>query len=382
MNMTPYIDPAVVHSFHVMLFQWSLMTLASVLLMSAAWWLLGYFNEDTDAPRRITFDTHHPFRQIWMLIRHRVGHTPKARVVLGWGLGTFWLIDGILQAQPAMPNNGFVQDVLAPSVIGQPPWYLRILGWNIQFWSDYPVGADVFSVILQVGIGLCLLLAMDRVWGRIGLWVSIVWGLGIWFLGEGMGGILTGSATWLSGSPGSVLFYVCGAIFLLLPESVWRDGRVIRLGNRVIGGIWILATFAQALPTAGYWTGQGLSRPFLIAASMPQPSFFSDPIHAMAVSTLHHPWLWNAVFVAIMFILGVFFWFQRVHSWVLVSAFVWLYFSWWMGQDFGVMGGIGTDPNSAPVFALFIVTIHLDRFARRKQAPIEQYTQTFFTLER
>ena len=27
----------------------------------------------------------------------------------------------------------------------------------------------------------------------------------------------------------------------------------------------------------------------------------------------------------------------------------------WLGQDFGVLGGVGTDPNSAPVFALVIV---------------------------
>jgi hypothetical protein len=32
----------------------------------------------------------------------------------------------------------------------------------------------------------------------------------------------------------------------------------------------------------------------------------------------------------------------------------WLGVLWWLGQDFGVLGGVGTDPNTAPVFALVL----------------------------
>ena len=257
--------------------------------------------------------------------------------MLWWGLEILWLVNGILQAQPAMPNDGFVEDVLAPAIQGQPIWYVRVLTVSIQFWTDHPIGADGVAVILQIGIGLLLLVGQERKAGKVGLWLSMAWGLAIWIFGQGMGGILTGSATWITGAPGSVLFYVWGAILLLLPEKWWLEGKVTRSSRWVFSGFWLMAGILQAWPTAGFWTSKGLLSVFQGAASMPQPSWMSTPIDAMVRLAANHPILWNGWFVLVMLMLGVGFAVDRPTRLILTLSMVWIAFTWWMGQDFGVM---------------------------------------------
>lgn len=70
-----------------------------------------------------------------------------------------------------------------------------------------------------------------------------------------------------------------------------------------------------------------------------------------------------------MLVLGVSYLFDRVSAWVLELTVVWLFFSWWMGQDFGVMGGVGTDPNSSPVLALLLLAAWRLRWKRTPLSP-------------
>lgn len=363
MNMQPVIDRAVVHTFTALLGQWMVWTGLLVVVAVLIRWLLTVIGGESNPPLSSSV-WRQPFRSAWRAVCHRVGRTPKERALLWWGLGLLWILDGVLQAQPAMPNNGFVQDVLAPALIGQPSWYIRILGWNIQFWTNHPVGADVMATLLQVWIGILLLVCMDRFWGRVALWVSIFWGIGIWFLGEGMGGILTGHITWLTGAPGSVVFYVVGAVLLLLPEDWWTSGRVQKRIRSGLGVFWLTVAIAQAWPAAGFWQGSTLSQIFAAAAGMPQPFYVADPIAVMETAASLNPAIWNAVFVTIMLGLGVLYLSNVPSRFVAGLTLSWLLFSWWMGQDFGVMGGIGTDPNSSPVMALLLLATWQMRWKR------------------
>lgn len=190
--------------------------------------------------------------------------------------------------------------------------------------------------------------------------------LGYWHLvlGRGYGRDLTGHITWLTGAPGSVVFYVVGAVLLLLPEDWWTSGRVQKRIRSGLGVFWLTVAIAQAWPAAGFWQGSKLSQIFAAAAGMPQPFYVADPIAVMETAASLNPAIWNAVFVTIMLGLGVLYLSNVPSRFVAGLTLSWLLFSWWMGQDFGVMGGIGTDPNSSPVMALLLLATWQMRWKR------------------
>lgn len=153
---------------------------------------------------------------------------PVGRWILWYGLASFWLVDAILQIQPPMSSSMFVDMVVAPVLQGEPTWYLRTLGQGIQLWTNHQIASAVFAAVIQLAIAVFLFLGKDRRIGKIGLWISIAWSLVVWTLGEGMGGILSGSPTFITGSPGSVILYIVAAVLLLLPISRWEDGGIHR----------------------------------------------------------------------------------------------------------------------------------------------------------
>ena len=66
------------------------------------------------------------------------------------------------------------------------------------------------------------LIAFGIVWKRstkAALGLSIVWALGVWWFGEGAGGIFLGGATPFGGGPGGVLFYAVLAVLLWPSEG-------------------------------------------------------------------------------------------------------------------------------------------------------------------
>lgn len=126
---------------------------------------------------------------------------PPARQVLLWVLGSTWILDGLLQAQPDMPG-GFAQNVLAPAAQGVPGWLANVIGWEIYFWEAHPLDLAVATVLIQAGLGVAIIAGDGFRAGRIGLWLSIVWALWVWIGGEGMGGILAPGGDRDDGGPG------------------------------------------------------------------------------------------------------------------------------------------------------------------------------------
>ncbi|MCL4319095.1 MAG: hypothetical protein M1596_04280 [Firmicutes bacterium] len=285
-------------------------------------------------------------RWVWRLIAEPASPSVLREDLCGrvpkiWGkeglwraLGAMWVLDGLLQLQPAMPNFAFLEMVIAPNLLGQPGWVVRVMGWGIQAWSNAPITADVVAVFVQVGIGLAVLAGRCRPWGRWALWTSLVWGLFVWIFGEGMGGMLTGQASLVVGDPGSVLFYMASAGLLLLPDAMWLTGQVRRGVRWGVVGLWLWGALVQAWPGAGFWSGPTLGTLFQNAAQNAQPPWLSGPIYATAHWVTHHGLVANGVLAH--------------------TRLGWLGVLWWLGQDFGVLGGVGTDPNSAPVIALVL----------------------------
>lgn len=278
---------------------------------------------------------------------------PSSRTVLRLGFGALWVLDGILQAQVSMPRQ-FIPMVVEPALSGQPSWLAHLDRIGINLWTTHTVSTDAFTVFVQVAIGCAIMLGGDRAVTRLGLSLSIAWGLVVWTLGEAMGGILAPGATWLTGSPGAALFYVVAAVVLLtVPSHAWRDERVSGWLARGIGILWLVEALVQALPAEGFWQTGRLHQVFTNAASNPQPSFLARPISAMAGPAAHDPIVVNALVIVVMATLGVGLLSGRGRQGWLVAGFTWLFLSWWFGMDFGVVGGVGTDPNAAPPVALF-----------------------------
>ncbi|PWI57398.1 redoxin domain-containing protein [Sulfoacidibacillus thermotolerans] len=278
----------------------------------------------------------------------------QRRRLLRIGLGALWIIDGLLQAQPDMSSE-FIPNIVNPMVSAQPPFLNHLLEPLVVLWSQSPIQYDLLAIWIQVGIGMLLIFGGNSLLTRIGLWLSLGWGLAVWIVGEGFGGVFSGGATWLAGAPGSVLFYMVGAAFLLLSEQAWKAGRVATYLRFTMVVLWLWAAFAQALPASGFWTGQGLSSTTLSMAEMPQPSFLASLLYGVAHILNAYPVFFNATFVIWMATLG-FLWLWQARLRIVVPlTLVWVLLTWVIGQDFGVLGGLGTDPNSSPVVALLVV---------------------------
>lgn len=301
----------------------------------------------------------------------------SARRLLWFGLGVLWIIDGLLQAQPSMFTAQFVTSVLQPVGNGQPAWLGSWLAVGMSLWKQNMALANTGALLMQLLIGVLLLSGWRRPWGGIGLGLSIVWGLGVWVFGEGLGMLAMGGPTVITGVPGSVLIYVAVALLLFLPERWWLSGAVTLWTMRALGVFWLVVALAQAWPGSGYWTAKGLSGIFQSAAGAPQPTVLSGPIAAVATATAAAPLLWNGAFVLAMLVLGVAFLSGIRAWWVWGLSAVWLLFTWWMGQDFGsLFSGTSTDPNTAIPLGLLTIALALPHGRGLAEADARRRTAT------
>ncbi len=280
----------------------------------------------------------------------RVTPEPPARRVLRIGFGVLWLLDGALQIQAHMPL-GLPENVVAPSAQGGPAWLVSVVHWGLRVWENHPVQAAVAAVWIQLGLGLWLLLVVRGRWSRIGGAVSIGWALCVWVFGESMGGILAPGASWMFGAPGAVLFYALAGALLALPERAWRDPR---LGRRLLTGFgvyFVAMAVLQAWPGNGFWAGGSGNALGTMAAEMaatPQPHAIAQVLGHFGSFAAGHAVAVNAFVVATLGAIGLALLSGRRRAARVATgaALVVSLADWVLVQDFGVFGGVGTDPNS------------------------------------
>ena len=146
-----------------------------------------------------------------------IGGPPQvllSRRSLGIALGLLWLLDGALQMQSFMFTKGFADSIVAPSAHGQPFFVSAPVEWNARLIAAHPVLLNGCFAAIQVGLGLCFLF---RHTVRVAVVSSIVWAGGVWYLGEGLGGVAGGHATALIGAPGAALLYI------VLAMAAWPE---------------------------------------------------------------------------------------------------------------------------------------------------------------
>ena len=284
---------------------------------------------------------------------------PAAHRVLRIGFGLLWLLDGLLQAQPGMAA-GLPSQVIQPAAASSPAWVQHLVSWAGTAWSYHPVQAGAAAVWIQVGIGLWLLAAPRGISGRLAGLASVAWGLIVWVFGEAFGGIFAPGLTWLSGAPGAALIYAVAGGLLALPERSWRTPR---LGRAVLAGFGLFLTgmaVLQAWPGRGFWQGSQNGQPGTLTSMIQtmtqtaQPRFLHDLVSGFESVVRGSGFAVNLVAVLVLAATGLAFLTGRraVIRPALAAFLVFCLADWVLVEDFGFLGGLGTDPNSMLPMAL------------------------------
>jgi cytochrome oxidase Cu insertion factor (SCO1/SenC/PrrC family) len=284
---------------------------------------------------------------------------PRGRQVLRIGFGVLWILDGLLQAQPAMPL-GLATNVTQPSADGAPGWVRGLVDFAAKGWTYHPVSAAAAAVWIQVGIGIWLLTAARGPWSRLGGLASVGWGLAVWIFGEAFGGIFTPGLSWLFGAPGAALLYAVAGGLIALPDRAWAGQRLGRVVLAVTGVFLAGMALVQAWPGNGFWSGTVGRQPGNLAsmvagmAQTSQPRFLSSWVSAFGTFAAAHGFAVNLVVVIVLAATGLALASgqRAVLRPALGLLLVFCAAVWVLVQDLGVFGGLGTDPNSMIPFAL------------------------------
>lgn len=278
---------------------------------------------------------------------------PTGRRVLRISLGVLWLIDGLLQAQPAMPAS-FVRATIEPGLATAPDWLYAAVDPFVRLWVQHPVPADAITVWVQVGLGVAILVGGSGRLSRLVLIASAGWAGFVWFAGELVGGMTDPAASWLMGAPGAALLYVVASVLLLLPASTWRTGTAARLCRAGVGAVLFLGAVLQALPRGGYWSPDGLPQVLADTATGGVPAPLAAPVHWLATAVSSYTVPVNAVLVAVLAALAVGLLLNVFPRSMSVAAGVLCLLGWWLGQGFGIFGGTGTDPDTGIVLVVLL----------------------------
>jgi cytochrome oxidase Cu insertion factor (SCO1/SenC/PrrC family) len=278
---------------------------------------------------------------------------PAGRRVLRIGFGLLWVFDGILQAQPKMPG-GLPSQVIEPAAQASPRWVQDVVNAGGTIWSNHPITVAAASVWIQVGIGVWLLVAPRGRWSRAAGLASVAWGLAVWALGESFGGIFAPGLSWLTGAPGAVLLYCVAGALVALPPRAWGTARTGRLLLAGAGAFFIGMAVLQAWPGRGYWQGTAHGQPGTLAgmvdgmAQGSQPHVLSAMVSSFGAFDTAHGFAVNLFVVIVLAATGAGLLSRRrrLTRAALIAAAVLCLADWVLVQDFGFLGGLGTDPNS------------------------------------
>lgn len=261
----------------------------------------------------------------------------------------------MLQYQSFMFTRAFAR-TLAASAAGNPALVAGPIIWSARLIAQHAVAMNSLFATVQ------LLLAIGIAWRptvKVALGASIAWSLAVWWLGEGLGSVLTGRASPLSGAPGAVLIYALLAI-LLWPAATDRPSAFVAgrsVGAPVARALWLalwggLACLSlQPAVSAGRGLGSMIS-----AMAAGQPGWLGA-IDRHLGGMLGHDGLAVSIMLAVT--LGVIaagaYLPPPAARGVVVLAIVAAAVISAAEALGGVFTGSGTDPNSGPLLALLAV---------------------------
>ncbi len=290
---------------------------------------------------------------------------PRRKLQLA--LGVLWLLDGILQYQPSMFTKGFPQ-MLADSAQGNPAVVAAPITWSAGLIGHHVALLNAIFATVQVALGLGI---AWRPALRLALAGSVAWSVAVWWLGEGFGGILAGTASPVDGAPGAVILYAVLAV-LLWPadrdpadrdpadrDPADRDPAARFVAARAIGrryarltwlAVWGSMTAFALLPASR--APQAISG--MIADMSPGEPTWLAWIDTRLAAALSHQGLPASIVLAVLFALvaAAVYLPARLTRGAVVLALI-LAVALGLAQGLGgIFTGSATDPNSGPLLAL------------------------------
>jgi hypothetical protein len=280
---------------------------------------------------------------------------PALRRRLQLVLAGIWLLDAVLQYQSFMFTKAFAQ-MLGATAAGNPAVIADPISWSARIVGNHVVVMNAIFATIQLLLGLGI---AWRPTVRIALAASIVWSLAVWWLGEGLGSVLTGGASPVNGAPGAVIIYALLAV-LLWPVARDRPapfvaGRAVGVhAARAAGRVrWVSLAYFALTPasraphaTSGMISGMASGEPAWLAW-----------IDSHAASALSNDGLAVSIVLAVACIVvavGVYLPASAARATLVLTLA--LAAAIWVAEGLGgMLTGSGTDPNSGPLLALLAI---------------------------
>lgn len=265
-----------------------------------------------------------------------------------------------------MFTTGFASDVLGSAALSQPAPLGRGITLTEHVVVANPVAWNWVFAVAELLIGVGMVLGRDGRIARVACMGSIGWGLGVWVVGEGLGGLLTGHAALGTGAPGAALLYV------LLTVAAWPrhadDRGEVPLPRCLLTAAWVLLWLIGAVLDAlpAQWGARGLSAQAAMGWMM-SPSWAAGPALGVArwfgTLPVGGAVLATLVVVALQAAVGLGVLRRGVPAGMAVlggavlSAVFWVF-----GQGFGgVSTGTATDVGTAPLVVLLAAAVRAGR---------------------
>jgi hypothetical protein len=284
-------------------------------------------------------------------------------------LGLVWLLDAALQFQPYMFHTGFTTTIIAPTAAGNPALIAAPITWAAHLMAQHIAAANTAFALIQLAIAAGFFFRRTT---KLALAASIAWAGAVWWLGEGLGGILTGASP-LAGLPGAVILYALIALLLwpspenpapgdpapapLAPARGGTAGPGLALRGPLGQRAPMLAWFVLWTVFACYFLLPANRAPGAVSqafASMTagQPGWLTAPARAAAALTAGHGLAVSLLLAAACVLTGSAIFAGRLTRPALVLA-AGLGLVFWVAEGFGgIATGQGTDPNTGPLLIL------------------------------
>ena len=273
-------------------------------------------------------------------------------------LATIWLVDGILQLQSFFFTKSFGLQMISGMSQGNPSVIARPIAWSGTTIGHHAVLTDASFAVAQTAMAVAI---AWRPSVKIGLAVSVAWAVGVWWVGEGLGGVLNGTANPVNGAPGAVMIYALLAVLLWPSDRAGQKAPFIAaraVGASVAKGLWLTlwGSLSYFAVLGANRSSQGLHDLITTEASG-EPGWVVWIDHH-AASLVDHNGLAVMVVLAMLLLVvavGTFLPRSFANATVALAGVIGLTF-WVVGENFGALFTNGaTDVNSGPLLILLAV---------------------------